>query len=65
MKILKYLGGYTGSNCQVASACANSQCLNGGSCQTTSNGGYVCLCSPQYTGYNCQTCKAKLLLSNT
>ncbi len=37
-------------------ACANSPCLNGGTC---SNSGisYACNCQTGYSGTNCQICK--------
>ena len=29
-------------------------CLNGGTCSTTSIGGFVCFCLPNFTGTRCQ-----------
>ena len=34
-------------------ACANSPCLNGGTCTVTSHG-YTCTCSPFVLGQNCE-----------
>jgi hypothetical protein len=34
------------------SSCSSSPCLNGGTCYNTGNG-FVCLCTPQYSGLTC------------
>ena len=36
--------------------CSSNPCLNGGSCTDQVNG-YACICSPKYTGTQCQTSK--------
>jgi protocadherin Fat 4 len=35
-------------------ACDNNPCRNGGSCQTTLEGGFFCLCRPGYRGMQCE-----------
>ncbi|MCL4137791.1 UNVERIFIED_CONTAM: hypothetical protein GTU68_008333, partial [Idotea baltica] len=45
-----------GSQCEVdkTNACDNSPCRNGGSCQTTLEGGFFCLCRPGFRGNQCE-----------
>ena len=40
--------------------CANNPCLNGGSCDVTSDFRYICNCTNGYTGQNCETDIGKL-----
>ncbi|KAM9817528.1 hyaluronan-binding protein 2 [Neosynchiropus ocellatus] len=41
----------------VQSKCDSSPCLNGGRCDATPDGGFVCWCPEPYTGRTCQTVK--------
>ncbi|CAF3923815.1 unnamed protein product [Adineta steineri] len=52
---------YLGSSCERAlqittlpSPCAILPCFNGGSCSETSNGGFVCVCLPNFTSVRCE-----------
>ena len=40
---------YTGIN-----SCSDSFCENGGTCFNTSRDGYICACTNQWTGTNCE-----------
>ncbi|XP_055850573.1 protocadherin-like wing polarity protein stan isoform X3 [Episyrphus balteatus] len=56
--------GFTGSKehylCDTeVDLCYSDPCLNGGKCQRR-EGGYTCLCTPEYTGTNCETVISKL-----
>lgn len=44
--------GYTGSLCQFVNSCSGSPCQNGGVCSSYA-GSYVCNCSSNYSGPNC------------
>ncbi|XP_076008005.1 factor VII-activating protease-like [Genypterus blacodes] len=41
----------------VAGQCDPNPCLNEGRCDTTSDGGFTCVCPEPYTGKKCQTAK--------
>lgn len=34
--------------------CSPNPCLNGGTCQPTNTGSFMCLCLPGYEGYCCE-----------
>lgn len=44
---------YSGNNCQLDNGppCNSDPCLNGGHCEETKQGDYVCTCSQGYYGY--------------
>ncbi|KAK6027096.1 EGF-like domain protein [Ostertagia ostertagi] len=61
--------GYTGEKCDkdAKSICKWDTCLNGGTCTTTNNIVYKCLCKPEYIGSRCQNknpCLSKTCLNN-
>ncbi|KAG8008694.1 Hyaluronan-binding protein 2, partial [Nibea albiflora] len=39
----------------ITNSCDPNPCLNGGLCDTTADGGFVCSCPEPYTGKKCQT----------
>ncbi|TMS21949.1 Hyaluronan-binding protein 2 [Larimichthys crocea] len=41
----------------ITDDCDPNPCLNGGRCDTTADGGFVCSCPEPYTGKKCQTVK--------
>ncbi|XP_075972498.1 cubilin homolog [Anticarsia gemmatalis] len=48
--------GYRGSHCEITNACATKPCQNGGVCKRdeSTQSGFRCECTAQYTGYLCQ-----------
>jgi hypothetical protein len=40
----------------VISSCTVNTCLNGATCQSLSDGIYICNCANGYSGINCQIC---------
>ncbi|XP_063951821.1 fibropellin-1-like isoform X1 [Lytechinus pictus] len=44
--------GYTGTNCEIETACSSSPCLFG-ACTPQGDEGYLCDCEPGFTGENC------------
>ncbi|XP_043925348.1 protocadherin Fat 2 [Protopterus annectens] len=40
--------------CAVTSGCVSDPCMNGGQCKEHLNGGYFCLCLPQFFGDVCE-----------
>jgi hypothetical protein len=48
--------GFTGSLCETLNACYSNPCLNAGTCLNTASG-FVCSCTDQWTGKNCETSK--------
>uniref|UniRef100_A0A8C5HLG4 Neurogenic locus notch homolog protein 1 n=1 Tax=Gouania willdenowi TaxID=441366 RepID=A0A8C5HLG4_GOUWI len=56
--------GFTGSSCEYDSrSCGNLNCRNGGTC-VSGHLGPRCLCSPTFTGPECQTPTDSLCISN-
>lgn len=44
-----------GEHCEIdLNACRSKPCVSGGTCENTPDGGYVCVCLPGYTGFNCE-----------
>ncbi|XP_038066521.1 uncharacterized protein LOC119736577 [Patiria miniata] len=41
-----------------SNACTSSPCLNGGNCLTMDGSYYICLCTTEYVGQNCQYLRA-------
>ncbi|XP_022598048.1 hyaluronan-binding protein 2-like [Seriola dumerili] len=41
----------------ITNECDPNPCLNGGSCDTATHGGFVCVCPEPYSGKKCQTVK--------
>lgn len=39
----------------VPPACESDPCENGGTCESTDDGGYECKCTEGFTGENCET----------
>lgn len=51
---MEFLTGYTGRNCEIdidECSLTPSICLNEGTCQTETDGDYVCQCGPDQKGY--------------
>ena len=55
--------GFKGSNCQLRSACSNSQCVHAVNCkqliQPVNGIDYECMCQPGWTGQFCDQSKWK------
>jgi hypothetical protein len=47
--------GYSGTYCEIViSPCQSQPCFNNGSCLSTYNNTYLCICLPSYTGTFCE-----------
>ncbi|XP_060072037.1 protein serrate-like [Ylistrum balloti] len=50
------LTGWTGSNCDVRDdTCGTNPCRHGGTCTNIPHNHHFCVCTPQWTGHNCET----------
>ena len=45
--------GFSGEICEKRDPCANSPCLNGGTCSKFGSEGFVCACAKNYSGATC------------
>ena len=46
---------FQGENCETdLNSCRSDPCLNGGTCESRSDGFFVCTCPPGYTSFNCE-----------
>lgn len=52
--------GFTGPMCnQSVSTCYPNPCLNNGTCLVGANSSFMCLCSSNYFGNNCEMTSSK------
>lgn len=62
-KDMKFFCVYQGSALTTAppptprNPCAPNPCFNGGTCQATNSGSFMCICPPGFQGYCCESRK--------